>query len=235
MEPIPETLRAIADLDAYDDTDVLQQLRDMADRAREVAPALVGMSVASRVHGVTFTLVATDDEIAALDGIQYVTGGPCVASLDQEQGLATGSDDLFSEARWQLFASASAAAGICSTLTLPVVEDTRVVGTVNLYGATDDAFHERHAALAEVFGAWAAGVVVNADLSFMTREAAVLAPEQLRAEIMVDTAVGIVAAERGVDVDTAASYLSEAARRAGVPLGVLARAIVERRAPGTDG
>ena len=48
MEPIPETLQAFDELDAaLDDTMLLDQLRTTAARAREVAPGLVGVSVAS--------------------------------------------------------------------------------------------------------------------------------------------------------------------------------------------
>jgi hypothetical protein len=36
--------------------------------AQRLVPDLAGISVASREHGLTFTLVATDEEIAALDG-----------------------------------------------------------------------------------------------------------------------------------------------------------------------
>ncbi|HYH35115.1 MAG TPA: hypothetical protein VD814_08195, partial [Nocardioides sp.] len=118
MEPIPQTLEAINELDPFvDDGDLLEQLTGMGDRARAVAPDCVGVSVASRDQGVTFTLVASSDEAAALDGIQYLTGGPCVDAVEAEQGLATNLDDLLSEPRWQALGQASAAAGIRSTLT----------------------------------------------------------------------------------------------------------------------
>jgi hypothetical protein len=40
-----------------------------------------------------------------------------------------------------LFAQGAAAAGVGSTLTLPVLVHGAVGGTVNLYAATPDAFH----------------------------------------------------------------------------------------------
>jgi GAF domain-containing protein len=228
MEPIPETLEALAELDAFiDDGALLDELRRRTELARRVAPGLVGASVAYRDHGVTFTLVATSEEIAALDGVQYLASGPCVDAISDGDGRSTTSDDLFDEPRWQAFARATAAAGVRSTLTFPVLDGSEVIGTVNLYGRDHDTFVGRHRALARAFAAFAPGVVTNADLPFSTRRAAERAPEQLRDERTVDTAIGIVAGSDGVSLDTARARLADAARRAGVPVVTLARVVVE--------
>ena len=232
MEPIPETLQALDELDALlDETALLDQLRATTERARVVAPGLVGVSVASRDDGITFTLVATADEIAVLDGVQYVSTGPCVDAMDLGHGIASSADGLLSEGRWQDFAHASAAAGILSTLTLPVVRAGQVVATVNLYGHETDTFADHHEAMAEIFGAWAPGAMVNADLSFSTRSAAERAPGQLKEAAVVDAATGILAAQRGIPVGEARTRLEDAALRAGIPLATLAAVVVELRQP----
>lgn len=228
MKPIPETLDAVAELDALlDDGTILDDLRRTATRARAVTPELVGVSVAMRAHGLTFTLVASDDEIGALDGVQYLNSGPCVTAIDIGHGIATTSEDLFSEPRWHAFAEATSAAGIHSTLTFPIVDDDEVTGTVNLYGRSRTTFDGRHAELADVFRAWAPGAVTNADLSFSTRRIAEQAPAKLREDAIVDTAVGILAASRAVSFDSARAQLEDSAARAGVPVSVLARVVVE--------
>ena len=227
MEPIPETLDALDDLDASLDHGVLlDQLVTLAHRARQLVPGLVGVSIASREHGLTFTLVATSDEIAALDAVQYLESGPCVDAIDLGHGIAT-PDGLLSEARWQQFARASAASGVRSTLTLPVMGAGRVVSTVNLYGHANSTFDDRHAQLAELFGAWAPGAVTNADLAFSTRAAAEQAPLRLREAATVDTATGILAAERSVTVSEARAQLEDASARAGVPVVRLAKIVVD--------
>jgi GAF domain-containing protein len=227
VDPIPETLEALGELEPYlDDGSLHEQLTRQASLARAIAPALVGVSVASRAHEVTFTLVATDDDTATLDAVQYLTSGPCVEALDDAQGVATDARDLLAEDRWWALGQATAAAGVRSTLTFPIVEDGRVVGTVNLYGRTSDAFEDKHELLAAVFDAWAPAAVTNADLSFTTRRLAEEAPDRLRDDAMIDTATGIIAAARGIDVDSARNRLEDAARRAGVPVSRLARAIV---------
>ena len=227
MEPIPETLEALDEVQLYtDEANLEQQLRTTVSTAEQLAPGLIGVSLAFREHGLTFTLIATDEEIATLDAVQYVASGPCVDAVDLGHGIAT-PDGLLSEQRWQHFARASAASGVLSTLTLPVVEGDVVVSTVNLYGRTEDTFTGKHEVLAGVFGAWAPGAVANADLTFATRRAAEEAPTQLREAAIVDTATGMLAAERGVSVEEARAQLDDAARRAGVPVRRLAGVLVD--------
>ena len=93
----------------------------------------------------------------------------------------------------------------------------RATGGVNLYASSPDAFTGRHERVADLFGAWAAGAVSNADLSFATRAEAARAPQRLQEQDSINQAVGIVMASSRVDSDTARGRLREAADRAGVP------------------
>lgn len=228
MEPIPQTLEALGELEPYaDESDLADRLSTTVSRAQEVAPGLLGVSVATRDHDLTFTVVATAEEIAALDAVQYLDSGPCVDAIHLGHGIASSPEGLLSESRWADFARASAAAGVHSTLTLPIVRAGGVVATINLYGHAADTFAGRHQALAQVFGAWAPGAVANADLGFTTRDAAEQAPAQLRDNALVDTATGILAAHREIPVAQALDELTDAARRAGVPVARLAALVVE--------
>jgi GAF domain-containing protein len=230
MEPIPETLDAIAELDAHlDDGTLFEKLKNQAVLAHDIAPDLAGFSIASVEHGITFTMVATDAEIAALDGVQYATSGPCIDVVAAGQGVITKSEDLFNEPRWHALALASAAAGVRSTLTFPIMNGDEVIGTVNLYGRSDDTFSGKHAALADVFGAWAPGAVMNADMSFSTRLRAEGAPAQLREDALIDAATGILAAHHKIPVEDARETLEQAAARAGLPLTALARTIIKHQ------
>ena len=228
MEPIPETLEALGELDAYiNEGTLLDQLQRTAVLAERLCPDLAGFSIAIHEHGITLTMVATNDEIAALDGIQYLAGGPCVDAAEGGRGIATSLEGLFSEPRWQVFARTTAASGVASTLTFPVLAEDEVVGTVNLYGRSADTFDGKHQALATIFGAWAPGAVTNADLSFSTRRTAQRAPTMLREAALVDTATGILARSYELPLDTARQRLDDSAARAGVPVHRLARIIVE--------
>lgn len=226
MEPIPETLEAIKELTRYGDTDVAVSLLQMSRAVRESCPQCIGLSLAVVADGLTFTMAATDREIALLDSLQYLDGGPCVAAADTGSSLAYSSTSALSEEGWHLFATATAARGVASTLSLPIIRHGRVVAGVNLYGATRDAFDGRHEKLATACGAWAPGAVTNADLPFATRLAAAEAPRRLRDQDVVDQAVGAIAATQGVHVAVALERLEAAAERANITLASAARAIL---------
>jgi hypothetical protein len=227
VEPIPETLQAIGEVDSYlDGGSLLDQLTSTAARAEQLVPGLVGLSLAYREHGLTFTLVASDEQIATLDAVQYATTGPCVDAIDLGHGITTPAG-LLSEQRWQHFARASAAAGVQSTLTIPVLDGDVVVSTVNLYGREKDTFVGMSEVLAGVFSGWAPGAVANADLSFATRREAQQAPAHLEEAAVVDTATGILASVRSITVEEARAELDDSARRAGVPVHRLAQVLVD--------
>jgi len=226
MEPIPATVEAVNDLEPVEGEDsLLSDLIRLANQAQEVVPELVGVSVAPLENGLTFTLVATAPHIAVLDAIQYAAGGPCVEAAQADR-VEEFDHDVLDEERWRLFAEATAARAVRSTLTLPVVDEGRVVATVNLYAGSGRAFAGLHDRLAAIFGAWAAGAVANADLSFSTRLESERAPQRIHDQTVIDVATGILAAQLRVDVETALERLNSAASRAGVSLLQLARDIV---------
>lgn len=232
MEPIPESESA-AHLLGLPQTgdDILGELKHRAALVRVVVPTLVGLSLAALEHGVTLTLVATSQDVAALDGVQYVDDGPCVAGAREDAVLTFEGDSPTDERAWMLFARATAADGVASTLTLPVTDDDRVVGTVNLYASAAHAFDTHHEHLAAIFGAWAEGAVINADLGFETRRSAQLAPQVLRDQVVVDRAVGVLASAGGLGVDEARQRIADAAVRAGVEQVAVAHRIISAFTP----
>ena len=68
MRPIQASIDAINELELYSEG-VLTDIQQMADRVRELVPECVGLSLASTRTGVTLTLVASDDDMAALDAL----------------------------------------------------------------------------------------------------------------------------------------------------------------------
>jgi GAF domain-containing protein len=226
-EPIPETVEAVTALDLAGEGDLLARLLRLANRAQKIVPDLIGISLARLDENITFTLVATAEEIAVLDAIQYAAGGPCVEGAHTAEVQACDDNDLLSEERWQLFAEAAAAHTVRSTLTLPIFSGQRVTGSVNLYAASRQAFVGHHDQLAVIFGGWASGAVANADLSFTTRNEARATPERVRDLTVIEVASCVLAAQLGVSVDVGRATLRDAAARAGVSAADLAREIVD--------
>jgi GAF domain-containing protein len=230
MEPIRQTSEAIEEFGPFLERgeDLLEQLREMGRKVREIVPECVGLSLASRESGVSFTLVASDEFIAALDGLQYLDGGPCVSAVEEERVLQFPDDEVLDEGTWQLFSRGTAAASVASTLTLPILVDGEVTGSVNLYAASADAFYGHHEELAAVVGGWAPGAVANADLSFSTRRTAEDAPRVLFEEMRLQVAVGILVATWDISVEAALERLQDAAARAGIPETDMARTIIDQ-------
>ena len=228
MEPIEESLRAAAEFDPdIDEVKLLDDLRSLSERVAALVPECFGMSVARYDLGVTLTLVATTREAAILDALQYLDSGPCVEAVEAGDVLALSVEDLLDEESWRLFARAAAAAGVGSTLTLPVAAaGGEVTGSVNLYATTPHAFDHHHRALASILGSWAGAATTNADLSFSTLETARQAPRVLADKVLVETAAGLVMAAAGISADEAHQRLVDAALRAGLSEVQVAEAVV---------
>jgi hypothetical protein len=228
VQPIPESTEAVEEFGPFMDGDLLQQLRERSERVRDLVPECVGMTLSSRAHDVMLTLVATSEEIAVLDAVQYLYGGPCVDAMDADRVLTyPAGDAVLDERHWHDFARATAAVAINSTLTLPVLTEGAVTGTINLYAPSADAFDGRHEVLARIFDEWAPGAVTNVDLTFSTRKEAEEVPRRLRDDLRIQVAVGILAQRHSGDLEEARELLRAAALRAGVREADLAAEVIE--------
>ena len=226
MEPVPETDEALARLSRRSSDDVSKALQSQVLEAQKIVPELLGVSVASTAEGLTFTFVASSEVVALLDALQYLDGGPCVEAVRDGTVVDVPNADVLNEEQWQLFAQAESAAGVRSTLSLPVVTGGHVTGSVNLYASQAGAFDDRHDQLADVFGAWAAGAVTNADLAFRSRLEAAEAPAKLEALDDVAKAVGVVAVRQGVSTSEVQTRLEHAGTLAGIRTEQLAQAVL---------
>lgn len=229
MHPLPETAEALRRMAVGGDPALSIELFSMAQRVREIVPDLVGLSLALHEDRITLTLVASAEQIAALDAVQYLDDGPCVAAVQQAQVVHASVDDLLDEGQWLLYAQASAAHGVASSLTLPITEDGRATGSVNLYGATPDAFTGRHEEIAQAVGSSAEQAIVNADLSFRTAQEAAETPTRIQEGTDIDIALGIISAAQDVSISVARRRLADAALRAGITQAQAARVITSIR------
>lgn len=230
LEPVPETRQALDELVTYGDTyggqDLEAMLDVMARQVQALVPELVGLSVGPLRHGLTFTLASSSVAAAVLDATQYLDGGPCVEAAQTGGVVPAPPDDPLDEERWTMFSRAGSAEGIESSLSLPLYHDGELWGGVNLYAATPEAFDGHHDELAALLESPSAELITNADLSFATRLEAAAAPGRLRDRARVDTAVGLLAAQREISIEQAQHHLRDAAARAGVDEVEVARVIL---------
>ena len=233
LQPVPETQEAFDWLGAFDNRDMESSVMGMSRRVREIAPECVAMSLSVVEGDLTFTVAVDRPGASLLDAVQYLDGGPC---LDAVQGrhLQYTADLPLDEGVWQMFARGEALAGVSSTLSLPILGDDHVVGGINLYGATSDAFDGHHQELAAACGAWAEGAVTNADLGFRSRVRAAATPGRLSDSSDVDLACGVVANVSGVDAAEAGRRIARAASQAGVSEAEFARFLLQAHAHDID-
>jgi transcriptional regulator with GAF, ATPase, and Fis domain len=225
VEPIPATGHVLEQLFQRGEADLAVTLLTMGRRARELVPECVGLSLALLKDGLTLTVVATSESIAGLDAVQYLDGGPCVDAAHEERAVHVSDISALAEDKWLMFAQATAARGVVSSLTLPILEGSRVIGTVNLYAATSSAFEDKQQALGDALDASAEYAVTNADLSFDTLLEAEHGPQRLADEDDIAIALGLIAASQDVSMGTAEERLRAAASRAGITEGQAARAV----------
>jgi GAF domain-containing protein len=228
LHPLSETREALQRIGQGSDRDLTAELVRQGELVEDVVANLVGMSLALVRDGLTFTIAATREHVALLDAMQRVFGGSFVDAAPQDSTVANDDGDagLFDEQRWADVARADAAHGVLSTLFLPVHVHGRVVGGVNLYAATPNAFAGREQQVADVLGAWAQGAVHNADLSFSTRAAARRALEVLDDLTVLAQATGAVMAARRVDEVGAREVIADAGRTAGLDDAAVARELI---------
>ncbi|MBD3924462.1 ANTAR domain-containing protein [Nocardioides cavernae] len=102
-----------------------------------------------------------------------------------------------------------------SSLALRLATSTRVISVVTIYSERVDVFAGRVSAVERAVGAVWGASVVDGDLAFDALQSAELAPAQLRARLVIDTAVGLLVGTRGLSIDEAEDWLDHVSRTGG--------------------
>ena len=231
MEPIDSTSEALNRLARRGYPELGEQLLEHTAVLVELIPTIVGVSVCKVVDEVPVTLVASTAQAQQLDAMQYLDGGPCVASVERATPVvldAIEQGDPLSEQSWSWFARGSAALGVQASLSLPLLDASGTpVGSVNVYASEPGAFVAHLDDIAGLFGAWAPGAVMDADLSFATRSEAVATSQALvREDADIEGATRIIADLKTLSSTQALQSLLDTAARAGVEPVEIARGIL---------
>lgn len=228
MELLPETAEALRLLGESTDVDLVGAVVGAGALVVAEVPSCLGFSYCLASEDLTFTVVSTSADAAVMDAVQYVDDGPCREAARGESVVPV--EDVLDETRWRRFAEVAAVRGVRSSLSLPVLDDGVLVGTVNFYAAEPSAFVGHEERLAAIVGASAGVAITNADLAFRSRDDAASAPARLEDLAVVDQAIGVLAHTQRLGIDEARTLLHDAARRAGLEDADLARSMV-RPAP----
>jgi GAF domain-containing protein len=206
------------------DDDLVDYLRSITHFVVLEVPHCVGISITVVCDDVPFTVVATATQLRQVDAVQYVDGGPCVDT--GTFGAENDVPDVLDERRWHLYAQTAAAAGIRSSLSLPLLFEGETVGALNLYGDTPDAFQDRAHVLGEMVSGHAALAISNADLSMLTTELAASSAAEAAPHPAVERAVGVLMQYKHLEAQDARALLRSSAAYAGVDVLDLAKALL---------
>lgn len=173
------------------------------------------------------TAAATDEEARRVDAIQYQVGaGPCLDAYRHQvvNRIDSTTDDL----RWPTFCAGAAAAGIGSTLSLPLVVGGDGLGALNIYCRRPNGFTEADEVAGATFANHASVALANARVFWRTQTLAGQLQDALSTRGVIEQAKGILIAEQGWTDDEAFQVLVKASQRTHTKLHDVAADLVER-------
>jgi GAF domain-containing protein len=174
------------------------------------------------------TAVATSDAVLRVDGFQYDSdeGGPCLEAYRRQQVLRI--DSTADDPRWPEFCQAAAAAGIKSTLSIPLVVGGDGLGALNIYCHRTGGFSAADETLGALFGCYASVTLANARMYWRAQRLASQLEEALSTRGVIEQAKGVIIAREGCSAERACQLLVEISQRSQAKLRDVARYVVER-------
>lgn len=207
--PLPVDLStALADLLglALGQPTVEAMLADVVALAANVVEPAAACGITLRRAGHPYTVASSEPLAAEVDEVQYgAAEGPCLWALEHQEVVDV--PDLEGDPRWPRYREGALAAGIRSTLSVPLVLDDGIVGALNLYGGVAQCFGDDERRAVAVFAAQAAGA-----LALVLRQTAAGERERhltaaLASRTVIDQAIGIVMERHRESSDAALARL----------------------------
>jgi GAF domain-containing protein len=171
--------------------------------------------------------VATTPVVREIDILQYelLNEGPCIACMQTRRAVVSGS--LGADKRWPRFGARVARLGAASALSLPLLIDKQVVGSINVYARNKDVFGEHAVRLGSAFARSAAVSVYNTRLLVAAQERAEHLQRALVSRKIIDQAIGIIRARAGVTEEDAFSRLVRISQTENTRLAAVAEGVVD--------
>ena len=209
---------------------VTDLLGDVAEFAARAIPGVDGVGVTLvDMSGETPTVKAwavTAPFVEDIDRLQHVDikEGPCVTCMHTRRPTASGS--LGSDSRWPHFGGRVARMGVHSALALPMLIGDKLVGAINTYARTRDAFGDHAVELGSQFAGPAAATVYNGQLLDHAQQRTKQLQSALGTRAVIDQAIGIIRARSGVGEQVAFDRLVRMSQAENTKLHLVADRLV---------
>jgi GAF domain-containing protein len=201
--------------------------------AQRVMPMPVEASITLMAGDDATTAAFTGDLAMSMDERQYDdAAGPCLAAATGNQVVSV--PDVSEESRWPGYAKAAEAAGVGSSLSIPLPVQRQVTGALNFYAFEADAFDADSGALAASFASYAAVAVANAHLYESTSRLADQMVQAMESRAVIEQAKGILMRDRGCTSAEAFDALVELSQQSHRKLREIAQLLVDQVADQPD-
>jgi len=209
VEPNDDTaFRALAELGRleFHELSIDSFLQRVVELTNVAMPRRGEVSISIAAGGRPSTAASTGQLALDCDESQYVNGaGPCLESA--ATGEVIEIPDVRVETRWPAYAERAAEVGALSSLSLPLLVNEQVKGSLNIYSRDSHAFDDEARAAAQKFAPYA-GVAVSNMLAYQdARRLAANLQAALDSRAVIDQAKGILMERHKLTADVAFQVL----------------------------
>lgn len=207
---------------------LMEQIAGFAVRA---IPGAEGVGVtllrSDESPGRVEALAASAPFVDEIDALQYETlgEGPCITAVHELRTVRSGS--LGGEKMWPRFGPRVGRLGVHSALSLPLRLPGQVVGAINAYAKSKDAFDETSAEFGEAFAKPAAVALHNAHVLAEALRLTETLHIALARRPVIDQAIGILRARSGATTEEALERMREISGREHIKLIDVAQQVVD--------
>jgi GAF domain-containing protein len=242
QQPGPEVVRRLDEVTAsLDDLaevlaaeeDLGRVLQRSVDQVTSSVPGADMASVSVLRGDSAETVAASNEQVWAIDSDQYAAGdGPCLEAARTGQVVRTGVEGA--ARRWPQFARSARTAGVGSYLSCPLTIDEEFAGSLNLYSSQPHGFADFDVALLRLYTAAVCAALANARRYAKARDVAGQLRQALGSRAVIDQAIGLIMARRGISAEQAFQQLSRESQNSNVKLRDIATRLVHDLGSGAE-
>ena len=191
-------------------------------------PGADGATITTFVNGRPAASAASSDWARELDEMQYVEHeGPCLDAA--RTGNTFRIRDLADEPRWPAYVPRALESGVRSMLSVPLAAEGRLIGALNLYSRSVDAFSSESVSIAEIIAAHTGLATQVASSFFGQRDLAQQLRTAMDSRAVIEQAKGLLMGLRGCSPEEAFDLLKAASQKRNVKLRDVAQEVVAAR------
>ena len=170
--------------------------------------------------------MASSAFVEEIDDIQYGGGeGPCISAAASGQPMRSVSVEA--DQRWPSCGPTAGRLGVHSVLSLPLLVDDEVIGSMNVYAHPEHAFDDRAERIGQVFAVPAAITAQNAHVLAQLQRKTANIQNVLTTRAVINQAVGMIIGSTGRTPDEALHRLRILSQTEHRTLSAVATDIVE--------